>query len=95
MKHSSATSEATVSPGPLSAEELGRGYVLPAIAGPAMREAHAYGLDLSLLEETLRMTEEERMEANERARNNLLLLNPNLLDEPRPDELGYQTAFPS
>jgi hypothetical protein len=79
---------------PLSAEELGRGYVLPVDAGPAMREAYEYGLDLSLLAETLRMTEEERMEANQRAKDNLLLLNPNLLDEPRPDEIGYQSTFP-
>jgi hypothetical protein len=56
---------------------------------PACRAAWEYGLDLSLLEETLRMTQHERLLATQRARQQVLLLNPNWLDPPRPDEIGF------
>lgn len=53
-------------------EQLNRGYVCPANAGPAWRAAHEYGLDLSLLEESLQMTEEERLADHQLALNRVL-----------------------
>lgn len=48
-------------------EELNRGYVCPPDAGPAWRTAHESGLDMSLIEENLRLTPWERLLANDRA----------------------------
>lgn len=48
-------------------EELNRGYVCPPDAGPAWRAAHDSGLDMSLIEENLRITPWERLLANDRA----------------------------
>jgi hypothetical protein len=36
-------------------------YVMPPNAGPAWRAAHAAGIDMSLLEDALRMTPEQRL----------------------------------
>jgi hypothetical protein len=36
-------------------------YVLPPDAGPAWREAHEAGLDMSLIEDALRLTPEQRL----------------------------------
>jgi hypothetical protein len=44
---------------------------------------------LSLLEETLRMTQHERLLATQRARQQVLLLNPDWLDPPRTVEIGF------
>jgi hypothetical protein len=41
-------------------------YVMPADAGPAWRAAVKYGFDMSLLEESLKLTPEERLEEHQR-----------------------------
>jgi hypothetical protein len=48
-------------------EELNRGYVCPLDAGPAWRAACEYGFDMSLVEDALRMTLEQRIEEHQRA----------------------------
>jgi len=47
-------------------------YVMPPEAGPAWRAAAEYGFDMSLIEETLRMTPEQRIEQHQRALNLVL-----------------------
>ena len=42
-------------------------YVMPPDAGPAWRLAFAQGIDMSLIEENLRLTPWERLLANDRA----------------------------
>jgi len=42
-------------------------YVMPSDAGPAWRAAVEYGFDMSLVEEALRMTIEQRVEQHQRA----------------------------
>jgi hypothetical protein len=59
-------------------EELNRGYVCPPDAGPAWRAACEYGFDMSLVEDALRMTPEERLEEHQRALDFVLELNPKL-----------------
>ncbi len=48
-------------------EELNRGYVCPPDAGPAWRAACEYGFDMSLVEDALRMTPEQRIQEHQRA----------------------------
>ena len=48
-------------------EELNRGYVCPADASPAWRAACEYGFDMSLVEDALSKTPEERLEEHQRA----------------------------
>jgi hypothetical protein len=48
-------------------EKLNRGYVCPANAGPAWRAACDYGFDMSLVEGTLRLTPEQRLEEHQHA----------------------------
>ena len=40
-------------------------YVMPPDAGPAWRAAHAAGIDMSLIEDSLRQTPEQRLAATE------------------------------
>jgi hypothetical protein len=54
-------------------------YVMPADAGPAWREAVAFGLDMSLVEENLKRTPWERLLANDSA---LALLRA--IDQAKP-----------
>ena len=42
-------------------------YVMPPDAGPAWRAAADYGFDMSLIEEALRMTPEQRIEQHQHA----------------------------
>ena len=49
-------------------------YVCPPGAGPAWRAACEYGFDMSLVEDALRLTPEERLEAHQNALNMLLEL---------------------
>ena len=42
-------------------------YVCPPGAGPAWRAAVEYGFDMSLVEDALRMTPEQRLEQHQRA----------------------------
>jgi hypothetical protein len=42
-------------------------YLMPPDAGPAWRAAHAAGIDMSLIEENLRLSPWERLLANDRA----------------------------
>jgi hypothetical protein len=42
-------------------------YVMPEDAGPAWRAAHAAGVDMSLIEENLKLSPWERLVANDRA----------------------------
>ena len=55
-------------------EELNRGYVCPADASPAWRAACEYGFDMSLIEEALSQTPEQRLEAHQRALDMILEL---------------------
>jgi hypothetical protein len=59
-------------------EQLNRGYVCPDDAGPAWRAACDYGFDMSLVEDALTKTPEERLQAHQRMLDMLLALNPNL-----------------
>jgi hypothetical protein len=59
-------------------EELNRGYVCPPDAGPAWRAAHEYGFDMSLVDELLSKTPDERLEAHQRALDMILALNNGL-----------------
>ena len=52
--------------------KLNAGYVCPPDAGPAWRAACDYGIDMSLVEESLQMTEEERLADHQRALNRVL-----------------------
>ena len=47
-------------------------YPTPTDAGPAWHAAHEYGLDLSLLDVTLPMSDEGRLLAHQRALNRVL-----------------------
>ncbi len=53
-------------------------YVMPPDAGPAWREAHAYGFDMSLVEDALRKTPEERLDELQRALDMAFAINPNI-----------------
>ena len=53
-------------------EELNRGYVCPPDAGPAWRTACEYGFDMSLVEDALSMTPEQRIEQHQTALNFVL-----------------------
>lgn len=46
----------------------------PCCEGPAWRAARAYGIDVSLLEDNLRLTPLERIRAHARALNEALML---------------------
>jgi len=59
-------------------EQLNRGYVCPPDAGPAWRAACEYGFDMSLVEDALGKTPEERLEEHQRALDMVLALNPKL-----------------
>ena len=59
-------------------EQLNRGYVCPPDAGPVWRAACEYGFDMSLVEDALCKTPEERLEEHQRFLSMLLELNPNL-----------------
>ena len=61
-------------------EELNRGYVCPPDAGPAWRAACEYGFDMSLVEDALSKTPEERLEEHQHALNMLLALREGLPD---------------
>ena len=52
--------------------ELNRGYVCPPDAGPAWRAACEYGFDMSLVEDALRMTPEQRLEDHQHALNMII-----------------------
>jgi len=60
-------------------ELLNQGYVCPADAGPAWRAAWEYGFDMSLVEEALSKTPEERLQAHQQMLDMLLALKPDLL----------------
>jgi hypothetical protein len=53
-------------------EGLNRGYVCPPDAGPAWRAACDYGLDMSLVEDALAKTPEQRLEDHQHALNLVL-----------------------
>lgn len=53
-------------------EQLNRGYVCPPDAGPAWRDACRYGFDMSLVENALSKTPEERLEEHQNALNLVL-----------------------
>ena len=59
-------------------EQLNRGYVCPPDAGPAWRAACEYGFDMSLVEDALSKTPEQRLEEHQRVLDMLLELNPKL-----------------
>lgn len=49
-------------------------YVMPPDAGPAWRAAAEYGFDMSLVEDALRLTPEQRLEQHQRALDTILEL---------------------
>jgi len=53
-------------------EQLNRGYVCPPDAGPAWRAACDYGFDMSLVEDALSKTPEERLAELQQALNTLV-----------------------
>jgi hypothetical protein len=53
-------------------EELNRGYVCPPDASPAWQAACEYGFDMSLVEEALKRTPEERLDAHQRVLDMIL-----------------------
>ena len=55
-------------------EELNRGYVCPPDAGPAWRAACEAGIDMSLLEHTLKLTPEERLAEHQQVLDFLLTI---------------------
>jgi len=55
-------------------DELNRGYVCPPDAGPAWRAACEYGFDMSLVEDALRMTPEQRIQEHQRSLDLLLAI---------------------
>ena len=59
-------------------ERLNRGYVCPPDAGPAWRAACDYGFDMSLVEDSLTKTPEQRLEEHQRALDMALMINPNI-----------------
>ena len=67
-------------------EQLNRGYVCPPDAGPAWRAACEYGFDMSLVEDALRMTPEQRIAEHQRALNLMLEIEAarELNNENRP-----------
>lgn len=54
--------------------QLNAGYFCPPDAGPAWRAACDYGFDMSLVEDALQMTPEQRLEAHQRALDMILEL---------------------
>ena len=53
-------------------EQLNRGYVCPPDAGPAWRAAHEFGFDMSLIEDALTKTPEQRLDDHQQALNLVL-----------------------
>jgi hypothetical protein len=53
-------------------EQLNRGYICPPDAGPAWRAACEYGFDMSLVEDSLHLTPEQRLEEHQRALDMIL-----------------------
>jgi hypothetical protein len=49
-------------------------YVMPPDAGPAWRAAAAYGFDMSLIEESLKLTPEQRLAEHQQVINFLIEL---------------------
>lgn len=47
-------------------------YVMPPDAGPAWRAAHAFGFDMSLVEDALKLTPEQRLDEHQQKLNFLL-----------------------
>jgi hypothetical protein len=47
-------------------------YVMPPDAGPAWRAAHAAGIDMSLIEDSLKLTPEQRLAEHQQVINFLL-----------------------
>jgi hypothetical protein len=47
-------------------------YAMPPDAGPAWRAAHAAGIDMSLIEDSLKLTPEQRLEEHQQVINFLL-----------------------
>ncbi len=59
-------------------EQLNRGYVCPPDAGPAWRAACEYGFDMSLVEDALTKSPEERLEEHQRALDMMLLIRDDI-----------------
>ncbi len=53
-------------------EQLNAGYVCPPDAGPAWRAACEYGFDMSLVDLSLEMTPEQRLDSHQRALDMIL-----------------------
>lgn len=60
-------------------EQLNRGYTCPADAGPEWRAAFEAGVDMSLIEDSLRLTPGERLRDHQRALDFILQLEESRL----------------
>jgi len=52
--------------------QMNGAYVMPPDAGPAWRAAHAAGIDMSLLEDSLKLTPEQRLAEHQQVLDFLL-----------------------
>ncbi len=52
--------------------QMNGAYVMPPDAGPAWRAAHAAGMDMSLLEDALKLTPEQRLAEHQQVLDFLL-----------------------
>ena len=57
---------------PTTLAQINGGYVMPPDAGPAWRAAHAAGVDMSLIEDSLRLTSEQRLAQHQQVLDFLL-----------------------
>ena len=60
---------------------LNQGYVCPSDAGPLWREAHEAGVDMGLIEDSLRLEPIERLRQHQRALNQILMFSPSSLSD--------------
>jgi hypothetical protein len=65
-------------------EQLNKGYICPVEAGPAWRAAFHYGFDMSLVENALAKSPEQRLADHQRMLDVILELNPCLSHEATP-----------
>ncbi len=60
---------------------LNQGYVCPADAGPLWRAAHEAGVDMGLIEDSLRLEPIERLRQHQRSLNQILMFASSRLSD--------------
>jgi hypothetical protein len=61
--------------------QINGAYSMPSDAGPAWREAHQAGIDMGLIETSLRLTPAQRLQEHQRALNFVLELQESRLHD--------------